>query len=111
MRGNKQLNKFLQKNRSVFCTFWWDGDQVGYRFIYPFLVSMVISALTFPGGPGKFMSADVNTHDQIHALFSNYTWAQVTRHLTLSLYCLVEMHKSCIFHLTLFQMGQTDQQE
>merc|ERR1719167_248330 len=60
MRGNKQLNKFLQKN----------------RFIYPFLVSMIISALTFPGGPGKFMSADVNTHDQIHALFSNYTWAQ-----------------------------------
>ena len=41
---------------------------------------MIISALTFPGGPGKFMSADVNTHDQIHALFSNYTWAQVTRH-------------------------------
>merc|ERR1719341_947507 len=33
MRGNKQLNKFLQKN----------------RFIYPFLVSMIISALTFPG--------------------------------------------------------------
>ena len=38
---------------------------------------MIISALTFPGGPGKFMSADVNTHDQIHALFANYTWAQV----------------------------------
>ena len=84
MRGNKQLNKFLQKNRSAFCTFCWDGDQVGYRFIYPFLVSMIISALTFPGGPGKFMSADVNTHDQIHALFSNYTWAQVTCHITLS---------------------------
>ena len=111
MRGNKQLNKFLQKNRSVFCTLWWHGDQVGYRFIYPFLVSMIISALTFPGGPGKFMSADVNTHDQIHALFSNYTWAQVTHHLTLSLYCLMKKHKGCTFDLALFQMGQTDQLE
>ena len=86
MRGNKQLSKFLQKN----------------RFIYPFLVSFFVSALTFPGGLGVFMSADVrltlllvllvllvilllllfpphqvSTHDQIHALFSNYTWAQV----------------------------------
>ena len=39
MRGNKQLNKFLQKN----------------RFIYPFIVSFLVSALTFPGGPGMFM--------------------------------------------------------
>ena len=54
------------------------ANDLALRFIYPFLVSMIISALTFPGGPGKFMSADVNTHDQIHALFANYTWAQVT---------------------------------
>ena len=74
MRGNKQLNKFLQKNRSeIVITL----NNIAFRFIYPFLVSMIISALTFPGGPGKFMSADVNTHDQIHALFANYTWAQV----------------------------------
>ena len=70
MRGNKQLNKFLQKNRSeIVITL----NNIAFRFIYPFLVSMIISALTFPGGPGKFMSADVNTHDQIHALFANYT--------------------------------------
>ena len=46
---------------------------------------MIISALTFPGGPGKFMSADVNTHDQIHALFANYTWAQVTLQLSFNI--------------------------
>ena len=75
MRGNKQLNKFLQKNRSEIILY--RVNNIAFRFIYPFIVSMIISALTFPGGPGKFMSADVNTHDQIHALFANYTWAQV----------------------------------
>jgi hypothetical protein len=38
MRGNKQLTSFLQKN----------------RFIYPFFISFLISALTFPPGPGMF---------------------------------------------------------
>jgi hypothetical protein len=38
MRGNKQLTSFLQKN----------------RFIYPFFISFIISALTFPPGPGMF---------------------------------------------------------
>ena len=77
MRGNKQLNRFLQKNRSEIIIILFSINDISFRFIYPFLVSMIISALTFPGGPGKFMSADVNTHDQIHALFANYTWAQV----------------------------------
>merc|ERR1719309_1361276 len=58
MRSNKKLTKFLQKN----------------RFIYPFLVSLLISALSFPGGPGMFQAADITTHEQIEHLFSNYTW-------------------------------------
>merc|ERR1719341_290415 len=82
MRGNKQLNKFLQKN----------------RFIYPFLVSMIISALTFPGGPGKFMSADVNTHDQIHALFANYTWAQDEADLSVDEYDHIKHWKDPYTH-------------
>jgi len=49
MRANKQLTRFLQKN----------------RFIYPFFISALISALTFPGGPGKFQAADLTTHEQI----------------------------------------------
>ena len=49
MRSNKQLTKFLQKN----------------RFIYPLLISSFISALSFPGGLGKFMAADSTTHDQV----------------------------------------------
>merc|ERR1719187_2047689 len=60
MRGNKKMTRFLQRN----------------RFIYPFLVSGLISAVTFPPGPGMFQAADVTTHRQIETLFSNFTWAR-----------------------------------
>jgi hypothetical protein len=30
-----------------------------------------------PANFEPLQSADVNTHDQIHALFANYTWVQV----------------------------------
>jgi len=70
MRGNKQLTKFLQKN----------------RFIYPFLVSALISAVTFPPGPGMFQAADVTTHQQIETLFSNFTWAKDVNEMTVDEY-------------------------
>ncbi|QQP53455.1 Chloride channel protein, partial [Caligus rogercresseyi] len=58
MRRNKKLTKFLQKN----------------RFIYPFLVSLFISSVSFPPGLGKYAASDIGTHAQIEILFSNYTW-------------------------------------
>merc|ERR1719153_689484 len=70
MRGNKQLTKFLQKN----------------RFIYPFLISGLISAVTFPPGPGMFQAADVTTHEQIETLFSNFTWARDTSEMSVDEY-------------------------
>ena len=41
MRGNKRLNKFLQKN----------------RFIYPFLVSLLVSSVMFPPGLGRYIQS------------------------------------------------------
>jgi len=70
MRGNKRLTRFLQKN----------------RFIYPFLVSGLISAVTFPPGPGMFQAADVTTHQQIETLFSNFTWAKDVNEMTVDEY-------------------------
>merc|ERR1719210_2276484 len=70
MRSNKQLKKFLQKN----------------RFIYPLLISFLISALSFPGGLGKFMAADSTTHDQVVTLFSNFTWAKDTSEMSVEEY-------------------------
>merc|ERR1719192_2775075 len=60
MRSNKQLNKFLQQN----------------RFIYPFIISFIISTITFPGLLGRFLASDSTPHEQIVTLFSNFTWAR-----------------------------------
>jgi len=70
MRGNKKMTRFLQRN----------------RFIYPFLVSGLISAVTFPPGPGMFQAADVTTHRQIETLFSNFTWARDVNEMTVDEY-------------------------
>ncbi|KAG1681935.1 Chloride channel protein 2 [Nymphon striatum] len=57
-RRHKRLNYFLQKN----------------RFIYPALVSFVVSSLTFPHGLGQFIAAELDTHTAMNELFSNITW-------------------------------------
>ncbi|XP_026467540.1 chloride channel protein 2-like isoform X2 [Ctenocephalides felis] len=60
MRSNKELNKFLQKN----------------RFLYPGIVSLLVASVSFPLGFGQFMAGDLNTHDQVAGLFTNFTWTK-----------------------------------
>ncbi|XP_018350695.1 PREDICTED: chloride channel protein 2 isoform X1 [Trachymyrmex septentrionalis] len=60
MRKNKSMNSFLQKN----------------RFLYPGIVSLIISSVSFPVGLGQFMAGDLNTHDQVFGLFTNFTWTK-----------------------------------
>lgn len=61
MRKNKSMNSFLQKN----------------RFLYPGIVSLLVSSVSFPLGLGQFMAGDLNTHDQVFGLFTNFTWTKV----------------------------------
>ena len=56
MRGNKKLTEFLQKN----------------RFIYPFLISFLITSLTFPDLLGQFTASKLNTHDQVSTYFGPF---------------------------------------
>ncbi|CAG9861445.1 unnamed protein product [Phyllotreta striolata] len=44
------------------------------RFLYPALVSLMVSTVTFPLGTGRFIAGDLNTHGQVATLFSNFTW-------------------------------------
>ena len=44
MRSNKQLKKFLEKN----------------RFIYPLIIASLISGLSFPGGLGNISISGLN---------------------------------------------------
>ncbi|XP_011701867.1 PREDICTED: chloride channel protein 2 isoform X2 [Wasmannia auropunctata] len=60
MRKNKSMNSFLQKN----------------RFLYPGIVSLMVSSVSFPLGLGQFMAGDLNTHDQVFGLFTNFTWTK-----------------------------------
>ncbi|XP_054267623.1 chloride channel protein 2-like isoform X2 [Macrosteles quadrilineatus] len=60
MRRNKKMNSFLQKN----------------RFLYPGIVALLASTVSFPMGLGQYMAGDLNTHDQVAGLFSNFTWTK-----------------------------------
>ena len=53
MRASKRLNKFLQRN----------------RFIYPFLVSCLVSLISFPHRTGTFLASDLSTPGQVVSLF------------------------------------------
>ncbi|XP_075233204.1 chloride channel protein 2 isoform X2 [Lycorma delicatula] len=75
MRRNKKMNAFLQKN----------------RFLYPGIVVLLASSISFPLGLGQYVAGDLNTHDQVAGLFSNFTWtkgyltveeAEILRHWT-----------------------------
>ncbi|XP_057320349.1 chloride channel protein 2 isoform X2 [Microplitis mediator] len=60
MRKNKSMNLFLQKN----------------RFLYPGIVSLLVASVSFPLGLGQFMAGELNTHNQVQGLFTNFTWTK-----------------------------------
>ncbi|XP_053200651.1 chloride channel protein 2-like isoform X2 [Panonychus citri] len=57
-RNHKRWNQFLQLN----------------RFLYPGLVTFIITSCTFPPFLGKYMTVEVSTHHLVDQLFSNITW-------------------------------------
>ncbi|CAH1972148.1 unnamed protein product [Acanthoscelides obtectus] len=61
MRNSKIINIILKRN----------------RFLYPALVALLVSTLTFPLGSGRFIAGDLNTHRQVSSLFSNWTWTNI----------------------------------
>ncbi|XP_050688175.1 chloride channel protein 2-like isoform X1 [Eriocheir sinensis] len=60
MRRNKKMKAFLQKS----------------RLLYPLLVTLLYSTLSFPLGLGQFWATDLNNHQQVVELFSNVTWTK-----------------------------------
>uniref|UniRef100_A0AAY4AAY0 Chloride channel protein n=1 Tax=Denticeps clupeoides TaxID=299321 RepID=A0AAY4AAY0_9TELE len=58
MRKQKTINKFLLKK----------------RLVYPALVTLLVSTLTFPPGFGQFMAGQLTQHESLVALFDNRTW-------------------------------------
>ncbi|XP_059609893.1 chloride channel protein 2 isoform X2 [Phlebotomus argentipes] len=60
MRSNKRINKFLQKN----------------RFLYPGILALMVSTISFPLGLGQFIAGELSTHEQVLQLFTNFTWTK-----------------------------------
>ncbi|XP_041751884.1 chloride channel protein 2 [Coregonus clupeaformis] len=60
MRKQKTINKFLLRKRLVF----------------PAMVTLIISTLTFPPGFGQFMAGQLTQHESLVALLDNRTWCR-----------------------------------
>ncbi|EDS40747.1 chloride channel protein 2 [Culex quinquefasciatus] len=46
------------------------------RFLYPGIVALIVATLSFPHGFGQFIAGELSTHEQVHQLFSNFTWTK-----------------------------------
>uniref|UniRef100_A0A8C5IZD1 Chloride voltage-gated channel 2 n=1 Tax=Junco hyemalis TaxID=40217 RepID=A0A8C5IZD1_JUNHY len=60
MRRQKAINRFLMKK----------------RLLFPALVTLIISTLTFPPGFGQFMAGQLTQKDTLVTLFDNQTWTK-----------------------------------
>ncbi|KAM4589420.1 chloride channel protein 2b isoform 2-T2 [Fundulus diaphanus] len=60
IRKQKTINKFLMKK----------------RLLYPALVTLLISTLTFPPGFGQFMAGKLSQKESLVTLLDNRTWAK-----------------------------------
>ncbi|KAJ8280506.1 hypothetical protein GJAV_G00055670 [Gymnothorax javanicus] len=60
IRNQKTINKFLMKK----------------RLLYPALVTLLISTLTFPPGFGQFMAGRLTQRESLVTLLDNRTWAK-----------------------------------
>ncbi|XP_019901004.1 chloride channel protein 2a isoform X3 [Esox lucius] len=66
MRKQKTINKFLLRNSSLPVR----------RLVFPAMVTLIISTLTFPPGFGQFMAGQLTQHESLVALFDNRTWCR-----------------------------------
>uniref|UniRef100_A0A8C1SBY2 Chloride channel, voltage-sensitive 1a n=1 Tax=Cyprinus carpio TaxID=7962 RepID=A0A8C1SBY2_CYPCA len=48
-----------------------------HRLIFPAVVTLVITTLTFPPGFGQFMAGELMPRECINSLFDNFTWTKI----------------------------------
>ncbi|TRY96199.1 hypothetical protein DNTS_009400 [Danionella cerebrum] len=62
MRRSNVLTRFLTK----------------YRLVFPAVVTLVVTTLTFPPGFGQFMAGELMPRECINSLFDNFTWTKIS---------------------------------
>ncbi|XP_012685024.1 chloride channel protein 1a [Clupea harengus] len=68
---NRQVVLFMRKPNTLtrFLT--------RHRLIFPGVVTLLITTLTFPPGFGQFMAGELMPREAINSLFDNFTWTKV----------------------------------
>lgn len=74
--GFPSLYNMILYNRGTFILMKSIIAVIPSRFLYPGIVSLLVSSVSFPLGLGQFMAGDLNTHDQVYGLFTNFTWTK-----------------------------------
>lgn len=46
------------------------------RFLYPGILALIVSSISYPLGTGQFIAGELSTHEQVSQLFSNFTWTK-----------------------------------
>lgn len=46
------------------------------RFLYPGIIALIVSSISYPLGTGQFIAGELSTHEQVVQLFSNFTWTK-----------------------------------
>ncbi|XP_062847547.1 chloride channel protein 1 [Trichomycterus rosablanca] len=68
---NRQVVLFMRRP-SAFTRF-----LTKHRLIYPAMVTLIITSITFPPGFGQFMAGELMPREAINSLFDNYTWTKI----------------------------------
>ncbi|XP_061597623.1 chloride channel protein 1-like [Cololabis saira] len=51
---------------------------IKHRLVFPAVVTLLISTLTFPPGFGQFMAGELMPRECINSLFDNFTWTKIS---------------------------------
>ena len=68
---HRQIVEFNRSHKKVF------GFLQRHRFVYPVIVSLLISSLTFPQGFGQYMAGELTLKEALDTLFDNKTWTKL----------------------------------
>lgn len=60
----------IQYNQNLMLLFF----SVLSRFLYPGILALIVASISYPLGTGQFIAGELSTHQQVHELFTNFTW-------------------------------------
>ncbi|XP_030754419.1 chloride channel protein 2-like [Sitophilus oryzae] len=66
----RAINRFTKTNKYIL----WVKNK--NRFVYPFIIILAVSSMTYPPGLGQFIASTLAPKLQVVQLFSNFAWTQ-----------------------------------